>query len=497
MREDRYVAIDLKSFYASVECVERGLDPLDVNLVVADPDRTEKTICLAVTPALKSFGVPSRPRLFEVCAIVKGVNESRNKSAPQHSRRGKSVYASELSSNPALALDYIVAPPRMSLYMDYSARIYSIYLRYVAPEDIHVYSIDEVFIDLGGYSRKYNVSAREFVSRIIGEVFSETGITATAGIGSNLYLAKVAMDIIAKKMPAAEHGMRIAELDAMSYRKELWAHTPITDFWRVGRGYSERLARHGIHTMGDVALASIYDEELLYKLFGVNAELLIDHAWGYEPCDMRDIKEYRPSSKSVSTGQVLSCPYEYEKAKLIVTEMCELLVLDLVEKHIVTRGITLSIGYDIESLNGGAYSGEVSVDYYGRRVPKQAHGSVRLDGYTSSTKDIMKAVIELFARIVDRSLLVRRVNITASDILDEGVRVKKNGYKQLDIFSDYESILCEAEAKEREYEREKRRQRAIIDISHRFGKNAILKGLNLLDGATTVERNSQIGGHKA
>ena len=502
-----YVCIDLKSFYASVECRERDLDALTTNLVVADSSRTEKTICLAVSPSLKAYGIPGRARLFEVVQKVRDVNYKRKLSAKVKELHGTSHNDTELKKNPTLALDYIVAPPRMALYMEYSTRIYNIYLKYIAPEDIHVYSIDEVFIDITKYLNTYHMTARELTEKMIGNVLSETGITATAGIGSNLYLAKIAMDIMAKKMPADKNGVRIAELDEMEYRRELWTHTPLTDFWRVGKGYAAKLQKYGMFTMGDVARCSIgksnekYNEDLLYKLFGINAELLIDHAWGYEPCTMKEIKAYRPSTNSISSGQVLHCPYEYEKAKLIVREMTDLLVLDLVEKRLVTDQIVLTIGYDIENLSNPSickqYKGDVTIDYYGRKVPKHAHGTGNIGKHTSSTKLIIDTAMELFDRIIDKNLLIRRINVTANHVIDEASLSEKPSYEQLDFFTDPDEAQRIKEQKEEAEKKERSLQEAIIDIKKQYGKNALIKGMNLEEGATSMERNKQIGGHKA
>ncbi len=499
MGKRTYIAIDLKSFYASVECVERRLDPLTTNLVVADASRTEKTICLAVSPSLKSHGVAARPRLFEVIAKVNAVNNQRRWSAPGKKLVGATFNNTILSEDRSLALDYIVAPPRMALYIEYSTKIYGIYLKYFAPEDIHVYSIDEVFIDATGYLDTYKLSPRALTMQVIFDVLKETGITATAGIGTNLYLCKVAMDIVAKHISPDKNGVRIAEIDEIGYRRMLWEHRPLTDFWRVGIGYMKKLEAHGMYTMGDIALKSIENEDLLYKLFGINAELLIDHAWGWEPCTMESIKSYRPLSNSISSGQVLQCPYEYGKAKLITREMCDLLVLDLVEKHIVTNQIVLTVGYDVESLSKGniPYEGEITVDYYGRRVPKHAHGTVNLSEYTSSTGEIVSAVMALFERIVNRDLLVRRVNISACNLMDESVRKQGNAALQLNFFVDYDEQERKRKLRDAAYDREKRGQHAMIDIRRRFGKNAILKGMNFEEGATTIDRNLQIGGHKA
>ena len=502
-----YIAIDLKSFYASVECVERGLDPLTTNLVVADASRTEKTICLAVTPSLKAFGIPGRARLFEVVQKVKEVNATRRSKAPYHSFTGSSYDETELKESPELSLDYITAPPRMVKYMEYSTRVYDIYLKYVAPEDIHVYSVDEVFMDVTNYLQTANLSARELAMKMIHEVFQTIRITATAGIGTNLYLSKIAMDIVAKHIPADKDGVRIAELNEMTYRQILWTHKPLTDFWRVGRGYAKKLEEHGIFTMGEVARCSIgkkneyYNEDLLYKLFGINAELLIDHAWGFEPCEIADVKAYKPTTNSTSSGQVLQCPYNYEKARLIVREMTDLLVLDLVNKGLVTDQMVLTVGYDIENLINSEirknYHGQITTDHYGRQVPKHAHGTVNLTRQTSSTKLIIDAVMDLYTRIVDENLLVRRINITANNIVDENIAAKEKPYEQLDLFTDYETKQKEKEEEDAILLREKKMQLAILDIKKKYGKNAILKGTNLEEGAMTMERNNQIGGHKA
>jgi len=499
MRNNTYIAIDLKSFYASVECVERGLDPLTSHLVVADPSRTEKTICLAVSPSLKAWGVPGRPRLFEVVSKVKEINNVRRLCSPDRRLAGSTYNDIVLRGDCSLALDYIVAPPRMALYMEYSRRIYGIYLKYFAPEDIHVYSIDEVFIDITPYTRTYKMSARELTMKVIYNVLSETGITATAGIGTNLYLAKVAMDIVAKHLAPDKNGVRIAELDEVSYRKILWEHKPLTDFWRVGKGYERRLNSHGMYTMGDVALRSIENEESLYKLFGINAELLIDHAWGWEPCTMKSIKEYAPASHSLSTGQVLHCPYDFSGARLIVREMCDLLVLDMVEKGIATDQITLTIGYEALDKGGGCddYSGEIAIDYYGRMVPKHAHGTVNFSDFTSSSLEIVNNTLLLYDKIVDRRLLVRRVNICAANIKSESERGKSTPFEQLDMFVDYVALHKKIEERDKLYNKEKKAQRALIEIKRKYGKKAILKGMNFEEGATTIDRNLQIGGHKA
>ena len=499
-----YIAIDLKSFYASVECAERGLDPMTTNLVVADPTRTEKTICLAVSPALKSFGVPGRPRLFEVVEKVKEINARRLSRAPGHKFSAASTDVTRLLADPSLELDYLVAPPRMRHYMNYSAGIFNIYLRYVAPEDIHVYSIDEVFIDATSYLKTCGLTARELAVRMIREVLAATGITATVGIGTNLYLAKIAMDIVAKRAKADADGVRIAELDEMRYRRELWDHRPLTDFWRVGRGYARKLERHGLFTMGDIARCSLggendfYNEALLYRLFGVNAELLIDHAWGWEPCTIADIKSYRPERNSISSGQVLQGPYTFEKARLIVMEMTDALVMDLVEKGLVTDHVTLTVGYDAENLSdprrAAAYDGEVTVDYYGRPVPRHAHGSAPLGGHTASGERIMGRMMEIFDRVTDPALLVRRLNVTADNVLPASRAEPDREWEQMDLFSQ---AAPPEEKRPADPERERRRQEAVLAIRKRYGKNAILKGMNLEEGATARDRNNQVGGHRA
>lgn len=508
MAENRtYIAIDLKSFFASVECKERKLDPLKTNLVVADAARTEKTICLAVTPSLKAYGIPGRARLFEVVQRVREENQKRAAAAPGHRLEGTSYDDDALKNNPSLAIDYVIAPPRMALYMKYSTKIYNIYLKYVAPEDIHVYSIDEVMMDVTSYLRTYGMSARELARTMIQDVLAETNITATAGIGTNLYLCKIAMDIVAKHVEPDDDGVRIAQLDEMQYRKLLWNHRPITDFWRVGAGYARKLEENGMYTMGDVARCSMgkedsfYNEDLLYRLFGVNAELLIDHAWGYEPCTMEMIKAYRPTTSSLCSGQVLQCPYDFEKTRLVVQEMVDLQVLDLVDKGLMTDQVVLTIGYDIENLTDPkrqkAYHGEVTIDRYGRAVPKHAHGTINLKGHTSSTIEITEKVMELYDRIVDPTLLVRRINMTVNHLEVESAVVQKEEYEQLDLFTDY----AQKEEKDREErqmrEREKNMQHAMIDIKKKYGKNAIIKGMNLQEGATACDRNRQIGGHKA
>lgn len=496
-----YAAIDLKSFYSSVECVERDLDPLTTNLVVADKSRTEKTICLAVTPALKSYGIPGRARLFEVVQRVKEVNYQRQRNAPGHKLTGSSPYAGELAKHPEMALDYIVAPPRMALYMEYSTRVYAVYLKYIAPEDIINYSIDEVLMDLTPYLRTYKLSPRDLVVKIMRDVLETTGITATAGIGSNLYLAKIAMDIWAKHIPPDKNGVRIAQLDEISYRKNLWSHRPLTDFWRVGPGYAKKLEAHGMYTMGDVARRSIQDEDSLYRLFGVNAELLIDHAWGWEPCTIADVKAYKPETNSIGSGQVLQCPYTAEKARLVVHEMADALALDLVEKRMVTNQVVLTVGYDIENLSDPKrkrlYKGPVTVDRYGRSVPKHVHGTEHLAQYSSSAKEIVQAVLVLYDRVVDKNLLIRRLNLTACDVIAEDEIPASPAMEQLDLFTDYSTLEQRQEEESVERERERRMQEAILSIKGKYGKNAILKVHSLKDGATARERNGTIGGHKA
>ena len=501
MPDKTYIAIDLKSFYASVECRELGLDPLTTNLVVADQSRTEKTICLAVSPSLKAHGIPGRARLFEVVQQVGHVNARRLAKAPGRRFTGKSADAAALARDPSLELDYIVAPPRMSYYMAYSTRIYNIYLKYAAPEDIHVYSVDEVFIDATEYLKTRGMSARDFAMLMIRDVLETTGITATAGIGPNLYLCKVAMDIWAKHIPADTDGVRIAELDETTYRRYLWAHRPITDFWRVGKGIAKKLADNGMFTMGDVARCSVggpndvKNEALLYRLFGVNAELLIDHAWGWEPCEIRHIKAFRPESNSISIGQVLQEPYTFEKARIIVREMTDGLVMDLVDKHFVTDQIVLTVGYDTQSLTAD-YRGAVETDRYGRKVPKMAHGSENIGALSSSTRQIMDAVLRLYDRIVDQKLLVRRMYVVANHITDAAARPEES-FEQLDLFAqlDGEKEKRETEAVARA--KEERLQQAMLSIRKRYGKNAILHGTSYQEGATGRDRNKQIGGHKA
>ena len=502
MKERTYIAIDLKSFYASVECRERGLDPLDTNLVVADESRTDKTICLAVTPSLKSYGISGRGRLFEVKQRVKEANAGRQHDAPGHKLDGSSCFHSELLKNPNLAIDFVIAPPRMAYYMEYSTRIYNVYLKYVAPEDIIVYSIDEVFMDVTDYLNTYKLSPHDLAMKIILDVLETTGITATAGIGTNLFLCKVAMDIVAKHIPADKNGVRIAELDEMGFRRELWSHQPLTDFWRVGRGYAKKLEQNGMFTMGDVARCSVKNEDLLYQLFGKNAELLIDHAWGWEPCTVEAIKAYRPSTNSLGSGQVLHQPYTAEKAKLVLREMADSLVMDLVEKGLVTDQLVVTIGYDIENLTDPErrknYRGDIVKDHYGRQIPKHSHGTQNLGRHTSSTKLILDATSELFDRIANQDLLIRRLNIVANHVIDEASAPKPDAaFEQLDLFTDYAAREAEQKKEEADLERERKMQRAVLTIRKKYGKNAILKGMNLEEGATAKDRNEQIGGHKA
>ncbi|MCI8513896.1 MAG: DNA methylase [Lachnospiraceae bacterium] len=507
MENRTYIAVDLKSFYASVECLARGLDPMTTNLVVADSSRTEKTICLAVSPSLRAYGISARARLFEVVQRVKEINAERRLSAPGRKLSGVSCDDGELKRNAALAVDYIVAPPRMAHYMKVSTKIYQLYLKYIAPEDIHVYSIDEVFLDVTDYLNVYGLTPEELAKKMILDVLHTVGITATAGIGTNLYLSKIALDIWAKHIPPDENGVRIARLDEMSYRRNLWTHRPLTDFWRVGRGYAKKLEDSGLYTMGDIARCSVgkpeefYNEELLYKLFGVNAELLIDHAWGWEPCTIADIRAYQPESHTVGSGQVLSCPYSCEKARLVVREMADSLALNLVEKGLVADQMVLTVGYDIANLKNpkirDGYRGDVKTDRYGRAVPKHAHGTVNLETYTASAKEIASAVLGLFDRIVEEKLLIRRIYLTAGRVAEEKTAPDKRAYEQLELFTDHaakERRLAEEEAAR---EREKRMQKAVLELRKRFGKNAVLKGNNLEEGATAKKRNEQIGGHRA
>lgn len=501
MKSRIYIAFDLKSFYASVECRERGLDPMDTNLVVADESRTDKTICLAVTPSLKSFGILGRGRLFEVRQRMTEINAERRFCAPQHSLCGTSCFSSELQANPALAADFITAPPRMALYMEYSTRIYTIYMKYAAPEDIVVYSIDEVFMDVTDYLAAFHLTPHALAAKIIQDVFSETGITATAGIGTNLFLCKAAMDIVAKHIPPDENGVRIAGLDEMSYRRTLWTHRPLTDFWRVGRGYARKLMENGMFTMGDVALCSVTHEDLLYTLFGKNAELLIDHAWGWEPCTIKDIKNYRPASQSLGSSQVLPCPYSPEKARLVLQEMADLLVLDLTDKSLVTDQLVITVGYDIENLSDPKracnYRGPVVLDPYGRRIPKHAHGTASLNHHTASAREIMSAAGELFDRIVNPDLLIRRLSVTANHTLPESTASQSIRYEQLDLFTDYADLENRYNQEQAALKREKKLQQTMLAIKKKYGRNSIVRGMSLEEGATARERNKQIGGHKA
>lgn len=495
----QYIAIDLKSFYASVECVERGYDPLTTNLVVADSSRTDKTICLAVSPGLKRHGIPGRARLFEVVQTAKLVNASRKAAAPGRKFSGKSFFADELDADPSLELDYVVAVPRMACYMKYSTDIYRIYLKYVAPEDILVYSCDEVFIDATAYLDTYRMSAHELAITMIRDVLASTGITATAGIGTNMFLAKVAMDVSAKHMPADKDGVRIAELDEMQFRRKLWSHTPITDFWRIGPGIARRLEKMGLTTMGDVAAFSEKYESALYKEFGVNAELIIDHAWGWEPCTIADVRNYKPSSNSRSSGQVLMRPYKYDETAIIVREMTELLCLDLVRHGLVTDQMVLTIGYESikDQKDLSSYNGEIHIDRYGRSVPKHAHGTANLDRKTASIRLITDAVMKLYENIMDRDLLVRRVNICANNLIPETDAQEAQEYEQLDLFTDYEEKKKSRDREDMILAKEKALMKATLDIKDKYGKNAILKGTNFLEGATTRDRNAQVGGHKA
>ena len=490
-----YACIDLKSFYASVECMERKLDPLTTNLVVADLSRTEKTICLAVSPSLKSYGIPGRARLFEVVQKVKEINYERKKKAPYRRFKDKSYNNEYIKKHRETELDYIVAPPRMSHYIKYSTKIYSIYLKYLSSEDIYVYSIDEIFCDLTNYINYYKLSPKELLTKIITDVYKTTGITATGGIGTNPYLAKVAMDIVAKHKEADANGVRIAGLDVLRYRKLLWSHTPITDFWRVGRGYSKRLEENNIYTMGDVALTSIENEELLYRLFGINAETLIDHAWGYEPCTLEDIKKFKPRANCLSSGQVLHCAYDSKKAKIIVKEMAESLALDLVKKGYVTSKIVLTIGYDIANVND-EYNGEIVLDRYGRKIPKHAHGTININHKTSSSKLIRDAATNLYDRIIDKNLLIKRINITAVELSTKTDIKEEKVYEQFDIFSNYDEVDKKRKEEKQDEESERKLQLTMINLKEKYGKNSILKALDLSEGATAIDRNNQIGGHR-
>ena len=485
-----YICIDLKSFYASVECVERGLDPLHTNLVVADKSRTDKTICLAVSPSLKKYGISGRARLFEVIQRVREINKERKIKNNNKPFKNKSYLEEELDNNNSLELDFITAIPRMRYYMNYSTKIYDIYLKYVAPEDIFAYSIDEVFCDVTNYLKTYKMTPKELITKMIKDVYVETGITATGGIGTNMYLAKIAMDIVAKHMEANEYGVRIAELDEMTYRKMLWDHRPITDFWRVGKGIATTLYKNGIYTMGDVARTSIDNEDLLYKLFGIGAEFLIDHAWGWEPCTMDYVKKYKPKIKSLSSGQVLHKPYDYEHTRLIVKEMVDNLVLSLVEKNVVTDQIVLDINYD--SSNIDFYKGEITTDYYGRKVPKHAHGTIRLPNATSSTKIITECTVNLYEKIINKNLLVRRVTVVAGNLISKKELDNTPKIEQLDLFS----TIDEKKEKEEINESENNLQKTLLSIKYKYGKNAIVKGMNLEEGGTMLDRNRQVGGHK-
>ena len=497
-----YIAIDLKSFYASVECVDRGLDPLTTNLVVADVSRTEKTICLAVSPSLKAYGIGGRARLFEVVQRIREVNYERQTKIPTHRLTGKSTSDTELKAHPDWAVDYIAAKPQMAHYIEISSKIYRIYLKYIAPEDIHVYSIDEVIMDVTPYLGTYKMTAHELTMKMIRDVLSQTGITATAGIGTNMYLCKVAMDIMAKKMPADKDGVRIAELDEMSYRRELWDYRPLTKFWRVGRGTAQKLAMYGIDTMGKLARMSVKNEELLYRLFGVNAELLIDHAWGWEPCTMEAVKAYRPETNSFSSGQVLQEPYSFKKARVVIQEMAEGMALNLVSKQLVTDQLVLTVGYDTESLTrpeiSERYHGERTTNYYGKTVPKHVHSTFNFESPTSSSRLIMDGATELYDRYVNPDLLIRRLNLTTNHVVSEAsVATRQNAPQQLDLFTDYETLKKLKQERKAQLDKERRMQEAQLKIKKRFGKNAILRGLNFEDGATAKERNKQIGGHKA
>lgn len=502
-----YIAIDLKSFYASVECIERGLNPMTTNIVVADAERSEKTICLAVSPSLKSHGISGRPRLFQVVQRINAINAERKCKAPGGRFTGSSFDDNVTASSPEYSVDYIVAPPRMAKYMEVSTEIYKIYLKYIAPEDIHVYSIDEVFIDATDYLKTYNMSPRELAMTMIKDVLDTTGITATAGIGTNLYLCKVAMDIEAKHIEPDKDGVRIAELDEMSYRRKLWDHRPLTDFWRIGKGYAEKLEKIGLYTMGDIARCSLggpgeyFNEDMLYRMFGVNAELLIDHAWGWEPCRISDIKGYKPRNRSIGSGQVLHEPYTYEKAGIVVREMIDALSLDLVEKGLVTNQLVLTIGYDIANLSNprlsAQYRGQVSTDRYGRSIPKHAHGTENLQRKTSSSQVLADAMMNLYRRITDKNLLIRRIAMSANRVTDEKCMEEKPEFQQLDFFTDYKALQQQMEEEKSRLQEERQMQETLLNIKKKFGKNAVLKGMSLQEGATARDKNNQIGGHKA
>lgn len=502
MEERTYMAIDLKSFYASVECRERNLDPMDTHLVVADESRTDKTICLAVSPSLRAFGISGRGRLFEVRQRVREINGRRLAKAPGGRFSGSSCSAARLEAVPSLSLDFLIARPRMAHYIKYSTWIYEIYQKYFSPEDMVVYSIDEVFVDMTDYLKLYQLCPKQLARKVILDVLDTTGITAAAGIGTNLFLCKAAMDIVAKHIPADENGVRIAYLDEMQYRRLLWDHRPITDFWRVGRGYARRLEENGLFTMGDVARCSVWNEALLYRLFGKNAELLIDHAWGWEPCTVPAVKSYRPDSSSLGSGQVLPCAYDVEKARLVLLEMADALALDLVDRGLMTDQLVLTVGYDIENLTdprrAEKYQGEVTTDGYGRRIPRHGHGTETLEKHTSSAREILKATAELYDRVTDSTLLIRRLNLTANHILTEAEAAERSApYRQLDLFTDYEALAEKEEQERQELAREKKMQQAVLSIKKKFGKNAILKGSSLEEGATARTRNAQIGGHHA
>mgnify|MGYP004631821707 FL=1 len=486
-----YACIDLKSFYASVECVKRNLNPLDTNLVVADSTRTEKTICLAVSPSLKQYGLPGRARLYEVMQKIKEINKIRLKDNNYHKFTSKSYLDSELKSNKNLELDLIIASPNMKLYIDYSTKIYDVYLKYLSKEDIYVYSIDEVFCDITDYLDTYKLSKEELVTKIIKDIYDTTGITATGGIGTNMYLCKIAMDIVAKHTKPNSYGVRMASLDEMSYRKLLWSHVPLTDFWRVGKGYATKLNEHNIYTMGDIALCSINNEDLLYDLFGINAELLIDHAWGYESCTMKDIKSYKPSNNSISSGQVLHCPYNYNDTKIIIKEMTDSLILDLVKKNLVTDSVALVIDYDI---NNKEYNGTLTLDHYGRKVPKPSNGRINLDYKTSSQEIIIPKIIELYNKIVNKSLLIKRVTIVFNNLEKASKINNKKIYKQINLFNINKVNEINEISRLKE---ENKLNKTVIELKEKYGKNAVLKGINLLECSTMVERNNQIGGHKA
>ena len=489
-----YACIDLKSFYASVECKERGLDPLTTNLVVADSQRTEKTICLAVSPSLKSYGIPGRARLFEVVQKVRDANNKRKKANNIYRFTSKSSNITELNKNKYLEIDFIIAKPRMSYYIKYSTDIYNVYLKYLSKEDIYVYSIDEIFCDITNYLSYSNLSPKELVTKIIHDVYKTTGITATAGIGTNPYLAKVAMDIVAKKAEPDKYGVRIAYLDEFGYRKFLWSHKPLTSFWRVGVGYAKKLEEHNLYTMGDIARCSLNNEDLLYKLFGVNAEILIDHAWGVEPCTIKDIKSYKPQRNSISTGQVLHCPYDYKKTKLIVKEMADSIALDLVSKNLVTDQLILVIDYDGKNISH-SYQGETTKDYYGRTVPKHANGTINLTHKTSSSKYITEEIIKLYDRIINKNLLTKRITIVANNLTNINELDKTHKIEQFDLYTDYKKIEEEQLKIKKQEQEENKLQHTLLNIKNKYGKNAILRGMNLEEGSTAIERNSQIGGH--